>query len=85
MAKHECDRILIEDEEFHLLTEAQVFSPLFLPLWRGFVILWEAGRHLVAGVVPLELLEAESADDQKETRHTGHGLHQVDVRHQFYL
>ena len=39
MAKREGDRILIEEEQLHLFTEAHSFLPIFLPLWRAFVIL----------------------------------------------
>ena len=85
MPQCECDRILIEDEQLHLLTEGHGLLPILCRLSRGFVMLGETLWHLVAGVVPLELLEAELADDQEETRHTGHRLHQVDVRHQLYL
>ena len=40
--QHERDRVLIEDEELHLLAKAHVLEPFFLPLSRVFVILWEA-------------------------------------------
>ena len=83
VAQREGDRILIEQEELHLLTEGHGLLPVFLHFGRVLVILGETRGHLVAGVVPLELLEAEPADDQEETRHTGHRLHQVDVRYHF--
>ena len=81
----ERDRILIEDEELHLLTESYVLEAFCLLVSRVFVIVVETMTHLDAGVVVLELLEAEPADDQEETRHTGHRLHQVNVGHQLYL
>ena len=41
IAKQECDRVLIEDEQLHLFTEGQSSLPIFLPLWRAFVMVRE--------------------------------------------
>ena len=78
--------ILIEQKDHELLAETKVLHReclLFIRnLWFVFLLdrsCLEVVRHLKSAVERTKVLQPELADDEEETRHTGHLSDQIKV------
>ena len=84
--------ILIEQKDHELLAETKVLHReclLFIrSLWYVFLLLracLEVVGHLESAVERAKVLQPELADDEEETRHTGHLSDQINVGDELYF